>query len=434
MPAGLAPSEPSRARDDLGGFVRQAAAARKLVIQPRMGFSDPAVMAAGLHATRNVAAATVGTLTLDSYTRTLDYQGIQQAFAAGIPINGYPLVTTPHSVTQAMIDDVGADFPIQVRHGSPDPRDIIETMIALGLSATEGGPVSYSLPYGRTPLRKTVPAWREACRRLADSAEHGVRPHLESFGGCITGQLCPPSVLIAVSVLEAMFFADQGLTSVSLSYAQQTNPQQDREALYALRRLAAELLPARVDWHVVLYTYMGVFPRTPAGAGLLLRRAAELALHTGTERLIVKTAVEASRIPSIADNVEAMQQAALVSRDDIDRATLDQALYLEARQLVYATLELHRDIGNALITAFERGYLDVPFCLHPDNRAAARSYLDSTGRLQWSDLGKLPLSGIAEAAAPSRMTSGALLHALDYVRRIHDEPESHEGALARRGR
>ncbi|MEV8411548.1 methylaspartate mutase, partial [Streptomyces niveus] len=49
-----------------GAFVRRAHGAGRLVVQPRMGMSDPAVMRAGLRATREARATTVGTLTLDS--------------------------------------------------------------------------------------------------------------------------------------------------------------------------------------------------------------------------------------------------------------------------------------------------------------------------------------------------------------------------------
>ena len=68
------------------------------------------------------------------------------------------------------------------------------------------------------------------------------------------GQLCPPSLLVAISVLEGLFFRQHGLRSISLSYAQQTSPAQDDEAVAALTSLADELLPdvrlARRDLHV----------------------------------------------------------------------------------------------------------------------------------------------------------------------------------------
>ena len=67
--------------------------------------------------------------------------------------------------------------------------------------------------------------------------------HLESFGGCMLGPALPAGLLVALSVLEALFFRQHGLRSISLSYAQQTHPGQDLEAVAALRRLAGELLP-----------------------------------------------------------------------------------------------------------------------------------------------------------------------------------------------
>ncbi|MGO4428635.1 methylaspartate mutase, partial [Streptomyces sp. MCAF7] len=54
---------------DFGAFVRAGAAHGRLVVQPRMGFSDPAAMRAGLAATRGAAARTVGTITVDAHTR-----------------------------------------------------------------------------------------------------------------------------------------------------------------------------------------------------------------------------------------------------------------------------------------------------------------------------------------------------------------------------
>ena len=124
------------------------------------------------------------------------------------------------------------------------------------------------------------------------------------LGGCLLGQLCPPGLLVATSVLEALFFVQHGIRSVSLSYAQQTSASQDEEAIQALARLAAERLPA-IDTHVVVYAYMGRFPRTPRGASRLLADAARLAVRTGAARLIVKTTVESVRIPSVAENVAA---------------------------------------------------------------------------------------------------------------------------------
>ena len=332
-----------------GGFVARAHQAGELVVQPRMGMSSPATMRAGLLATKHAAATTVGTITLDSYTRTGQNAKVMAALGTRAELNGYPIVAHDPAVTRAVLDGVAdASFPVQVRHGSPCPEDIFRASMSAGLHATEGGPVSYCLPYSRMPLAESIEHWARGCDMLAEARCATVEPHLESFGGCMLGQLCPPSLLVAMSVLECLFFRQHGVRSVSLSYAQQTNAEQDTEAVFTLRRMAAELLPD-IDWHVVVYAYMGVYPRTIRGATNLLAEAARLAVRTGAPRLIVKTTVEAYRIPTIADNVLALETAAEAATGELPAESMsDTGIHAEARALVDAVLDLDPDVGRAL--------------------------------------------------------------------------------------
>ncbi|WP_406070993.1 methylaspartate mutase [Streptomyces sp. NBC_01020] len=410
---------------DFGAFVRRAGGSGGLVVQPRMGFGGPGPMRTGLAATRAARATTVGTITLDSFTRVGELESVEEALRHGVGLNGYPIVTYGTEVTEAVLDGIRDHrFPVQVRHGSAVPQDIFERLIELRLNATEGGPVSYCLPYGRTALADSIENWQQCTRRYATLLEAGVEPHLETFGGCMLGQLCPPSMLVALSVLEALFFCRYGIRSVSVSYAQQTSAAQDREAVLALRRLCAELLPTE-NWHVVIYAYMGVYPMTDHGAQALLGRAAELAVGTGSERLIVKTVAESRRIPTVEENVDALEFAgdtAAGSGPVIgDADATDSQTYREARALIEATLDLDRDISRALLLAFRRGFLDIPYCLHPDNRGSCRSYIDGDGRLRWADTGSLPLGGLAEGGHSRRVTSAGLLTDLSYMRRRFDE-------------
>ncbi|WP_328663537.1 methylaspartate mutase [Streptomyces sp. NBC_00328] len=416
-----------QAPPDFGAFVRHRGARDRLVVQPRMGFGDPAGMRRGLLATKRAAATTVGTLTLDSYTRVGDLAAVRTALREGTDLNGYPLVSHPVATTAALLGGVRDDgFPVQVRHGSAVPIDIFRALIRLGLNATEGGPVSYCLPYGRTPLDESVRNWRQCCEMYSRLRETGVEPHLETFGGCMLGQLCPPSQLVAISLLEALFFAQHGIRSLSLSYAQQTDIGQDHEAVLALRRLCAELLPTP-NWHIVVYAYMGVYPQTPQGARRLLGQAAALAVTSGAPRLIVKTVAEAHRIPTIAENVQALEHAGAVARAvALDAAAghepAESQVYTEARALVDTVLDLHDDVGAALLAAFRRGLLDIPYCVHPDNAGRARSRIDTDGRLRWSELGNLPLRGIAERATARRTGSAELLEDLFHLRSVYDDP------------
>ncbi|AYN42741.1 methylaspartate mutase [Streptomyces dangxiongensis] len=410
-----------------GAFVRRAHGAGHLVVQPRMGMSSPERMRAGLLATRDAEATTVGTITLDSYTRVGDLESAELAVLEGVALNGYPIVSHVPATTRQVLDGIhGPGFPVQVRHGSAAPQDIFRALTAVGLDASEGGPVSYCLPYGRVPLRESVAHWTASCEGLAALRGAGAEPHLETFGGCVLGQLCPPSLLVAVSVLEALFFHRHGIRSISVSYAQQTDPRQDAEAVAALRGLCARFLPD-TEWHVVVYAYMGLYPETEHGAYRLLGKAAELAVTTGSERLIVKTVAESRRIPTVAENIAALEYAAAVAartpRTPLD-ATGTQT-YAEAAALVNGVLELDDDLGTALLTAFAEGRLDVPYCLHPDNAGFSRSYIAADGRLAWADIGKMPLNGIADVRPAQAVTAAELLDSLSYVRRSFDrrDPE-----------
>ncbi|WP_079169319.1 MULTISPECIES: methylaspartate mutase [unclassified Streptomyces] len=422
---GTAPADASPAVPDgvqLGSFASAVATAVRdgqLVVQPRMGFADLPRMREGLEAVKRAGARTVGTLTIDSYTRVNDNESARLALAEGTDLNGYPIVAHGADTTRGLVSDlIDGQFAVQVRHGSANPVDIIRTLLDAGLDATEGGPVSYCLPYSRKPLRESVDAWARSCELLAE------RPgtHLESFGGCMLGQLCPPSLLVALSVLEGVFFKQHGLRSVSLSYAQQTHRGQDVEALLALRTLAAEHLTG-LDWHVVLYTYMGVFPRTTGGALGLLRDSAQLASLTGTERLIVKTPAEAHRIPTIQDNVHALEEAARAAAEvHGQRAAADGefGVLAEARALVEAVLDIHPDTGRAFTEAFRRGVLDVPYCLHADNAQRTRSYIDGRGSLQWHATGGMPIAASPQPGR-DRLRADDLLGMLSHTQESFDQ-------------
>ena len=413
---------PVSSESGFAGFVRRCAEDGQLVVQPRMGFGDVETMRRGLLAVRDVGAATVGTITLDSFTRVNRHDQAREALNQGHPLNGYPLVAHGPRLTRELLEGViGDDFPVQVRHGSALPFEIFVSMLSAGVDATEGGPVSYCLPYSRVPLRQAVDQWAASARLLAAMSRPGRPVHLESFGGCMLGQLCPPSLLVALSVLEAMFFCQHGLRSVSLSYAQQTNHEQDLEALGALHRLAAEHLPAAVDHHLVVYTFMGVYPHDPAAGAALLEESAALAVRGRAARLIVKTAAEATRIPTIGENVAALEHAAAVARSVTPQAavTADTEVYEEARALVHAVLDLDSDLGEALALAFELGLLDVPYCLHRDNRNASRAFIDPVGRLRWAEVGAMPIKASLSPTASGRAGPVEFLDMLNYnVRRL----------------
>ncbi|HEV2885271.1 MAG TPA: amino acid--tRNA ligase-related protein, partial [Jatrophihabitans sp.] len=99
----------------------------------------------------------------------------------------------------------------------------------------------------------------------------------------------------------------------------------------------------------------------------------------------------------------------------------DTGIYAEARALIDAVRNLDPDLGRALIKAFRHGYLDVPYCLHPDNAGRSRSYLDRAGWLHWSRTGSMPLADTLRPGSTTELTAAGLLDALSFVERKFDE-------------
>lgn len=396
-----------------------------LILQPRMGFSDPAKMRAGLERVRDLPFPTIGTLTLDSFTRTGQEAEARRALAQGSELNGYPLTVYPAATHHAVLDGVlCSDFPVQVRHGSPLPEAIFAALAEVGIDATEGGPISYCLPYGRIRLERSLEAWSRAVSGLAGLRAKGIEPHLESFGGCMLGQLCPPVLLLAIGLLEAMYFRSLGLRSVSLSFAQGSCFEQDLSAVLALGDLASHFL-ADMDWHIVVYTFMGLFPKTPSGARRAVEESAKLALLGGARRLIVKTASEASRLPTLEDNLEALSWAAAVQVDQRPPSSEveQERIFLgeQCTRLVCKITGGLTRLDEALLRAFREGWLDIPYCLHPDNRGLSRSWLDTEGRIVWLNPGNIPISQpLIHPFAAQRADSKAFLELLSFNQRKFD--------------
>jgi methylaspartate mutase epsilon subunit len=396
-----------------------------LYVQPRMGMGTLESMQEGLLAVKTLDAPTIGTITLDSYTRMGQYEEAEKALQTGLGLNGFPILAYRSCDIAAHLTTLGSRyFLIQVRHGTAQPEKIFEQLIKARLFLTEGGPVSYCLPYSRLPLKEAIASWKRACLILADHPEES---HLESFAGCLLGQLCHPSILVALGILEALFFSQNGLRDISLSYAQNYSLTQDLAAVSALRRLADLYLREEVCWHIVIYTFMGLFPETLQGYEKILEESVHLAVLSGAKRLIVKTHEESRQIPSVASNLNALKKAHGFSVSLPENITYDaeeeEIIFSQAKALIDSVLNANQDIGRGLHQAFQEGHLDVPFCLHLDNRRLTTCMIDQNGYLQWISPGKLPIilkHNKSSISAASSLTSSKFLEMLAFNRQKFD--------------
>ena len=128
----------------------------------------------------------------------------------------------------------------------------------------------------------------------------------------LTAVLVPPSISLAISVLEAVLAARAGVRCISVAYPQGGHLVQDVAALRAIPLLADRYLPAGVRVHAVLHEFMGVFPRIRGNAEDLIFYGALVARLGGASKLITKTYQEAYGIPETQAKDIALGQVAEV--------------------------------------------------------------------------------------------------------------------------
>lgn len=220
--------------------LRDARESGRVAVQPRAGVGGHTAMRELLTGLAE-SGPDLLTVTIDSHTRLGRFERARRlARLSPRELNGYPLVA--HGWERGRQLDESVAQPLQIRHGSPDARVMFDVAVASGITSFEGGGISYNLPYSKdVPLSESLAAWEAVDRRCGELAELGVVVDRELFG-TLTAVLVPPSISLAISVVEAVLAAKAGVRCISVAYPQGGNLAQDVAALRAVPVLAARYL------------------------------------------------------------------------------------------------------------------------------------------------------------------------------------------------
>ncbi|PYC83178.1 methylaspartate mutase [Streptomyces tateyamensis] len=386
-----------RTRRPVAEVLRQAAAGGRPLVQPRCGVGGHREMVELLRALEP-AGPGVLSVTIDSHTRLRHFDTAAELLARNpADLNGYPLVA--HGWQRGRELAAAVDVPLEVRHGSPDGRELFAVALAAGLTSYEGGGIGYNLPYSKNvPLGHSLRAWQQVDAVCGVLAAEGVLIDRELFG-TLTAVLVPPSVSLAVTVLEAVAAAREGVRCLSIAYPQGGEIHQDVAALRAVRTLAARYLDPGIEVHPVLHEFMGVFPRTRSYADLLILHGGLLARLGGATKVISKTHQEAYGIPDAEANADGIRTAALGACELLDFVRIDEDRVSEEQHWIEREVaELVDPVLNepallpAIEAAFAAGRLDIPFSasVHAHSRVVPRR--DACGAIRYAGVGALPFS------------------------------------------
>ncbi|HKH48110.1 MAG TPA: methylaspartate mutase subunit E [Thermoanaerobaculia bacterium] len=376
-----------------------------MVIQPRSGVPGLDEQIALFHRFR-AAGAQALSYQVDSLTRNNRYAGAAEAIATSARtgravLNGFPVVNHGVEVLRRIGAAIG--IPLQSRHSTRDPRLLAEISYAGGVTAFEGGPICYNIPYYKNyPLRDAIATWKYVDRLTGIYFERFGIPLDRELFGTLTATLIPPSIAIVTNLVEAVLAAQQGVKCVSLGYAEQGNRAQDIAAIRVMQSVSREVLAGLghgdVAVHTVFHQYMAAFPQSEQRAEELIFGSSVTAGLARATRILTKTPAESRKIPTVEDNVRGL----LLTRMGIEAArgrqvpkgVEDEAALL--RREVLAIFESlldcgHGDLDEGVVRGFELGLIDIPFAPSVHNRGEVQTARDVDGAVRYLRTGSLRL-------------------------------------------
>jgi methylaspartate mutase epsilon subunit len=316
-------------------------------------------------------------------------------------LNGYPVPVHGVKGVEEIVHAI--DNPFQIRAGSPDHRLVYEIGLAGGASSLEGGFICYLYPYDKTTSPLESLFYWKYMDRLVDLyyRDFGIIINREYFGP-LTCCLLEPAIPICINIVQAILSAKLGVKCISVGLAEQGNRSQDIAAIRVLDRMTRKYLEkygfSDCLVSTVYHQYMTAFPTDIDKARDLIVNSSITGALAGATRIMTKTPVEATHIPSKEDNAEGMAltyKGLLMARDErINHSIVEQELALLGRE-VSAIMQLVEDLGRGSIargamSAFQEGILDIPFSPSIYNKNQLIAAKDCDGAVRFVNPEQLP--------------------------------------------
>ena len=349
----------------------------------------------------------VSSVQLDAASRKCMFDkaelGVLQTEPGGTSLlNGFPVPVHGISGIERIMENI--DTPFQIRAGSPDHRLVYEIGLAGGASSVEGGFLCYLYPYDKdTSPTKSLTYWKYI-DKLAQRYQKKYRVIINrEFFGPLTCSLIEPSIPIVINVIQAILAAKGGVRCISVGLAEQGNRVQDIAALNVLKKMTRAYLNGYgyqdVTLTTVFHQYMSAFPSDETKASNLIINSSVTAALTGADRIMTKTPVEASHIPTKEDNAEGLRLTQLgINQAYNTKLNWEQVhaeakiLQSEVQSIVSQILSLGQgSLAKGAILAFEKGILDIPFSPNIYNRGKLVTARDLNGAVRFVNPDILPL-------------------------------------------
>jgi len=414
----------------LGWVMRQAASEGRCLTQPRGGFGTLELQMELMRALDRDGMADIVPTTTDSYTRNEQWTqagtGIEESKRQGRSmLNGFPMVNFGPRETRKLIEAIGK--PAIVLSGTAMPRLTSEIGFASGYSGYLGSGIAYTTSYTKnTSIAEGIRNYQYLDRLAALYLEHGVELHRRQ-PGFLTGTNVPPSIAIAVGVLDALLAAGQGVRNYGLELGQTLHLIQDSAAIQVCGELAQEYLKAQgfkdMFTPVTSLHWMGAWPQDDAQATALVSYGGTLAAVGGAVSVTTKSTHEAYGIPTPDVNAEGLRTTRMaiylarhIRLDDLPefKAEVD-LIRREAKPVIDKVLEMgDGDAAQGTVKALEAGVLDIPWSPNRFVKSRVMPARDADGYLRIYDPADMPIPKDVIAVHEERLKKRAEAESVPY--------------------
>lgn len=391
----------------LGAVMRKAVQDGCCLTQPRGGFGTREMQKHLMQTLDREGLADIVPTTTDSYTRNEQWQnaqkGMEESSRAGRSfLNGYPMVNYGVSVSRELIEAI--DKPAIVLSGTAMPKLTAEIGIAAGYSGYLGSGIAYTTSYTKDlRIEEGIRNYQYLDRLVAAYQDRGAELHRRQ-PGFLTGTNIPPSIAIAVCVLDVLLAAEQGVKNYGLELGQTLHLVQDGAAIRACGELCQEYLGrggyADVFTPVTSLHWMGAWPQDEAQAAALIVYGGVLAAAGGAVSVTTKSTHEAIGIPTPEANAEGLRMTRMgiylarsIRLEGLEEYQREKELIArEVRSIVDKTLEMgDGDAALGSVRALEAGVLDIPWSPNRHVKSRVLPARDVDGYLRILDPGDMPI-------------------------------------------
>jgi methylaspartate mutase epsilon subunit len=391
----------------LGVVMRKAVQEGCCLTQPRGGFGTLEMQKRLMQTLDRDGLADIVPTTTDSYTRNEQWQnaqnGMEESSRAGRSLlNGYPMVNCGVKVSRELIEAI--DKPAIVLSGTAMPRLTAEIGLAAGYSGYLGSGIAYTTSYTKDlGIEEGIRNYQYLDRLTASYQERGVELHRRQ-PGFLTGTNIPPSIAIAICVLDALLAAEQGVKNYGLELGQTLHLIQDAAAIRACGELCQEYLGrgghAEVFTPVTSLHWMGAWPQDEAQATALIVYGGVLAAAGGAVSVTTKSTHEAIGIPTPEANAEGLRMtrmgiylARTIHLEGFEEYEREKELIgREVRPVVDKILDMgDGDVALGSVRAIEAGVLDVPWSPNRHVKSRVLPARDVDGYLRILEPGDMPI-------------------------------------------